>query len=118
MKSVKVAVCGMKCTELCTDNIKITGIHFSYNKEKRNEKNVLQRITKIQNVLKKALRMSRLTLEGNFKGWETLENEYHLDNKLYFQWIQLIHAVPLIWKQKINNSGKNVEKIMPYKIIT
>ena len=36
----------------------------------------------------------------NFKSWETLKNEYHLDNKLYFQWMQLIHAIPLIWKQK------------------
>ena len=46
----------------------------------------------------------------NFKSWETLKNEYHLDNKLYFQWMQLIHAIPLIWKQKINDSEKNVEK--------
>ena len=54
----------------------------------------------------------------NFKSWETLKNEYHLDNKLYFQWMQLIHAIPLIWKQKINDSEKNVEKIMSYKTIT
>ena len=33
----------------------------------------------------------------------------HLHNKLYFQWMQLIHAIPLIWKQKINDSEKNVE---------
>ena len=49
----------------------------------------------------------------NFKSWETLKKEYHLDNKLYFQWIQLIHAIPLIWKQnknKKNDSEKNVEK--------
>ena len=38
LKSVKVAVCGMKCIDLCNDTIKITGVHFSYNKEKRNEK--------------------------------------------------------------------------------
>ena len=42
LKSVKVAVCGMKCIDLCNDTIKITGIHFSYNKEKRNEKNFLE----------------------------------------------------------------------------
>ena len=46
----------------------------------------------------------------NFKSWEILKNEYHLDNKSYFQWMQLIHAVPLIWKQKINDSEKNVER--------
>ena len=45
--------------------------------------------------------MSDLVNENcNFKSWETLKNEYHLDNKLYFQWMQLIHAIPLIWKQK------------------
>ena len=38
LKSVKVAVCGMKCIDLCNDTIKITGVHFSYNKEKRNKK--------------------------------------------------------------------------------
>ena len=45
----------------------------------------------------------------NFKIWETLKNEYHLDKKLYFQWIQLIHTIPLIWKPKIDYSEKNVE---------
>ena len=54
----------------------------------------------------------------NFKSWETLKNEYHLDNKLYFQWIKLIDAIPQIWKQKINDSKKNVEKNMSYKTIT
>ena len=34
LKSRKVAVCGMKYNDLCNDTIKITGIHFSYNKEK------------------------------------------------------------------------------------
>ena len=38
LKSVKVAVCDMKSIDLCNDTIKITGIHFSYNKEKENEK--------------------------------------------------------------------------------
>ena len=38
VKSVKVAVCGMKCIDLCNDTINITGIHFLYNKENRNEK--------------------------------------------------------------------------------
>ena len=63
LKSVEVAVCGMKCFDLCNDTIKIVAIHFSYNKEKRNEKKILESITKIQNVLK-VWRMRRLTLEG------------------------------------------------------
>ena len=71
LKSVKVAVCGMKCIDLCNDTIKVTGIHFSYNKKKRNEKNFLNSITKIQNVLK-VLRMRRLTLEGKIIVFKTL----------------------------------------------
>ena len=72
LKSVKVAVCGMKCVDLCNDTIKIIGIHFSYNKEKRNEKKkILESITKIQNVLK-VWRMRRLTLEGKIIVFKTL----------------------------------------------
>ena len=63
LKSVKVAVRGMKCIDLCNDTIKVTGIHFSYNKKKRNGKKFLESITKIQNALK-VWRMRRLTLEG------------------------------------------------------
>ena len=43
------------------------------------------------------------------KAGKLWKNEYHLDNKLYFQGIQLIHAIPLIWKHKINDSEKIVE---------
>ena len=50
LKSVKVAVCGMKCVDLCKDTIRITGVHFSYNKTKQDEKNLLETISKIQNV--------------------------------------------------------------------
>ena len=39
-----------------------------------------------------------------------LKNEYHLDNKLHFPRMQLIQAIPLIWKQKVNDSKKNVER--------
>ena len=36
--------------------------------------------------------MSDLVNEDcNFKSWENFKN---LDNKLYFQWMQLIHAIP------------------------
>ena len=49
-------------------------------------------------------------MKARKKAWETLKNEYHLDKKLFFQWMQLIHAIPLIWKQKINDSKKNVER--------
>ena len=38
-------------------------------------------------------------------------NEYTLDDKFYFQWMQLIHTISLIWKHKINDSEKMLKKI-------
>ena len=69
LKSVKVAVCGMKCINLCNDTIKITGIHLSYNEEKQNEKDFFESITKIQ----KVWQIRRLTLEGKIIVFKTLE---------------------------------------------
>ena len=41
--------------------------------------------------------MSDLINENcNFKSWETLKNKYHLGSKLFFQWMQLIYATPLV----------------------
>ena len=38
LKSVKVVtVCDMKFVGLCKDTIKITGVHFSYNKTKQDD---------------------------------------------------------------------------------
>ena len=71
LKSVEVAVCGMKCFDLCNDTIKITGLHFSHSKEKRNEKHFLESITKIQNILK-VWGMRRLTPESKFIVFKTL----------------------------------------------
>ena len=48
LKSVKMAVCYMKCVGLYKDTIRITGIHFLHNKTKQDEKNFLKTITKIQ----------------------------------------------------------------------
>ena len=71
LKSVKVAVYSMKCVDLCKDAMRITGIHFSNNKTKQDEKNFLETISKIQNVLK-IWRMQSLTLEGKIIVFKTL----------------------------------------------
>ena len=48
-----------------------------------------------------------------FKKWQMLEDEYHLDNDIYFQWAQLLHAIPQIWKNKIKqNLTKNESNIL------
>ena len=61
----------MKCVDLCKDTIRITGVHFSYNKTKQDVKNVLETISKIQNALK-IWRMRSLTPEGKVIDFETL----------------------------------------------
>ena len=80
---LKVIFCGMKYIDFCNDTIKITGIHFSYNKEKRIEKNFLERITKIQNVFK-AWRMRRLTLQAEIIVFKTLA----ISIFFFFHWYQ------------------------------
>ena len=71
LKSVEVAVCGMKCVGLCKDTLRITGVHFSYNKAKQDEKNFLETLSKIQNVLKIWI-MRSLVLEGKIIVFKTL----------------------------------------------
>ena len=61
----------MKCVDLCKDTIRITGVHFSYNKTKQDVKNVLETISKIQNALK-IWRMRSLFPEGKVIDFETL----------------------------------------------
>ena len=61
----------MKCVDLCKDTIRIIGVLFSHNKTKQDEKNFLETISKIQNVLKIEI-MRSLTLEGKIIVFKTL----------------------------------------------
>ena len=70
-KGVKVALCGMKSINLKYDFIKILGVCYSYNKEIENEKNFMNHIKKIQNILK-IWRMRDLTLEGKVSIFKSL----------------------------------------------
>ena len=72
LKSVEVAVCGMKCTDLCNETIKkILESTFRTKQKSEMKKNVLESITKIQNVLK-VWQMRRLTHEGKIIVFKTL----------------------------------------------
>ena len=63
LKGVKVTVCGIKCSDLTTEIIKIVGTHFSYNQKLQTQKNFVKSITNMQNVFN-IWRMSSITLEG------------------------------------------------------
>ena len=40
---------------------------------------------------------------GNFKSWNILKTESKLADSLYFSWMQIINAIPLIWKTIIKH---------------
>ena len=70
-KGVKMALCGMNCIDLTEDVIKILGISFSYNKKRELEKNFLNHIAKIQNILK-LWKLRNLTIEGRIVVFKSL----------------------------------------------
>ena len=62
LKGVKMAVCGIKCIDLTTDNVKILGVRFSYNQKLQIHKIFVKSITNMQDVLK-LWRMRNITME-------------------------------------------------------
>ena len=63
LKRVKVAVCGMKCTDVCNEAIKVLGTYFSYNSRIKEKDNFLKIVSNIQSVLN-FWRNRNLTPEG------------------------------------------------------
>ena len=51
LKGVQVAVCGMKCIDLCNEAIKILGTFFSYNSRIKEECTFLKIVSNVQSVL-------------------------------------------------------------------
>ena len=66
-----MALCGMHCINLMENVIKILGIYFSYNNKIEQEKKFLNRIVKIQNILK-LWKLRNLTIEGRIVVFKSL----------------------------------------------
>ena len=49
--------------------------------------------------------------ENKIKSWSVLKEEYNLENKNYFQFLQLIHCIPEIWKTCISQSPFNTSDL-------
>ena len=96
----------MKCIDLCNNTMKVTGTHFSHNKEKQNVKFFLESITKIQNVLK-VWRMCRFTLEGKIIVFKTLAI-----SKIVF--LSLISKVPTEIISELERIQKAFLKMKPF----
>ena len=66
LKGVSMELCGMECIDLTKNSVKILGIHFSYNKEIKDEENFIKLIKKIENVLK-IWRLRNLTVKAKLQ---------------------------------------------------
>ena len=77
LKGVQVAVCGIRCTYLNNDMLKILGNYFSYKKKWKEEKNLFKTATDIQRVLK-IWKIRNLPLEGKIVIFKTIA--------IYFLW--------------------------------
>ena len=71
LKGVQVAVCGMRCTDLNIDTLKILSTHFSFNDKLKEEKNFYKIVTDMQRVLK-IWKMRKLTLERKIVIFKTI----------------------------------------------
>ena len=49
--------------------------------------------------------MQLVDKNGSFKNWHTVKHEYDLQNNLYFQWMQLVNAIPSNWKNIIKQNN-------------
>ena len=63
LNGVQVAVCGMRCIDLCNEAIKILGTYFSCNSRIKEECNFLKIVSNVQSV-SDLWRYQNLTLEG------------------------------------------------------
>ena len=96
LNGVQVALCGMKCVNLNNKTVKILGVHFSYNKNLEQDKNLSGQIPKIESILK-LQRMRQLTLEGRITVFKSLaiSKVVHLllITKLHNNTIDLIYKI-------------------------
>ena len=118
LKGAKLALCGMKCVNLNNDVIKILGLCYSYGKKLENEKNFLNHIIKLQNVLN-TWRMRNLFLLGKISVFKTLAFSKIIH-------LPLVTSVPSSTIDLLNKIQKDflwdkqMEKliIQPYVVIT
>ena len=45
------------------------------------------------------------------KTWDQITHEFKIDKKLYFKWIQLVHAIPYHWKKKLTENTINSQNL-------
>ena len=71
LKGVKMVLCEVNSIDFAQGTIKTLGLHFSYNKKLRDEKNFVSHIKSIENLLK-ILKMRTLCIEGKINIFKAL----------------------------------------------
>ena len=118
LKGAKLALCGMKCVNLNNDVIKILRLCYSYDKKLENEKNFLNHIIKLQNVLN-TWRMRNLFLLGKISIFKTLA----FSKIIHLPLVTSVPSSTIYLLNKIQKDflwDKQMEKliIQPYVVIT
>ena len=49
---------------------------------------------------------------GEIKSWDDLKNEFKLEQRLYFKWLQLVNAISSNWKNNLKHSDTNSQNLM------
>ena len=104
-KGDKTALCGFKNVDLTLESIRILGVHFSYNKDICMQRNFVDVIKKMENVLK-VWNMRNLTLAGRITIFKTLAISKivyisylsHVPSEI-INYLELIHK-KFIWQNK------------------
>ena len=71
LKGMSMELCGIECTDLTKNSVKILGINFSYNKKIKNEENFIKLIKKNENDLK-IWRTRNLIVQGKIAIFKAL----------------------------------------------
>ena len=71
LKGVEVAVCGMRCTDICNEPIKILGTYFSYSSRIKEESNFLKIVSNVQS-MSNLWQYRNFTLDGRIVVFKSL----------------------------------------------
>ena len=103
-----MALCRVKCIDLASNVIIISGIYFYYNKKLEQEKNFFNHIVKIQNILK-LWKLRNLSIEGRIVVFKSLTisklTHLALVTEIPTSTINLLTKIQMefIWKGKTPN---------------
>ena len=49
---------------------------------------------------------------GEIKSWDDLNNEFKLEQRLYFKWMPLVNAIQSVWKNNLKHSNTNSQNLI------